>query len=78
MCSMYHGVQDFADMTAPALAPIFQAAKGDTLLLLIRSAPTLLKCMPRKYVTSMLVPLLAQAADQGGHSQHVSSLGIDD
>ncbi len=52
-------------MTAPALMPIFQSAKGETLLLLVRNTPTLLKSMPRPYVTSMMVPLLVQAADQG-------------
>lgn len=57
--------QDFADTTAPALAPIYQTATGETLLLLIRNTPTMLKCMPRACVTSMLVPLLAKAADQG-------------
>ena len=60
-------LQDFADTTAPALTPIFQSAKGETLLLLIRNTPTMLKCMPRNYVTSMLVPLFAKAADQGYH-----------
>ena len=58
-------LQDFADLTAPALLPIFQSAKGETLLLLVHSTPTLLKSMPRPYVTSMLVPLLVRAADQG-------------
>ena len=59
------GVQDFVDSSAPALMPIFQAAKGETLLLLLRSTPTLLQSMPRPYVTSMMVPLLVRAADQG-------------
>ena len=59
------GVQDFADTSAPALMPIFQSAKGETLLLLVRSTPTLLQSMPRPYVTSMMVPLLVRAADQG-------------
>lgn len=45
--------------------PIFQAAKGETLLLLVHSTPTLLQSMPRPYVTSMMVPLLVRAADQG-------------
>ncbi len=45
--------------------PIFQSAKGDTLLLLVRSTPTLMKSMPRPYVTSMMVPLLVRAAEQG-------------
>ena len=58
-------LQDFADTTAPALTPIFQTARGETLLLLIRNTATLLKCMPRSYVSSMLVPLFARAADQG-------------
>lgn len=58
-------LQDFADTTAPALMPIFQSAKGDTLLLLVRSTPTLVKSMPRPYVTSMMVPLLVRAAEQG-------------
>ena len=58
-------VQDFADTSAPALMPIFQSAKGDTLLLLVRSTPVLLQSMPRPYVTSMMVPLLVRAADQG-------------
>ena len=57
--------QDFADSSAPALIPIFQAAKGETLLLLLHSTPTLLQSMPRPYVTSMMVPLLVRAADQG-------------
>ncbi|KAL3160085.1 hypothetical protein ABBQ32_010866 [Trebouxia sp. C0010 RCD-2024] len=56
--------QDFADSSAPALMPIFQAAKGETLLLLVHSTPTLLQSMPRPYVTSMMVPLLVRAADQ--------------
>lgn len=56
--------QDFADSSAPALMPIFQAAKGETLLLLVHSTPTLLQSMPRPYVTSMMVPLLVKAADQ--------------
>jgi len=58
-------LQDFADISAPALMPIFQSAKGDTLLLLVRSTPTLMKSMPRPYVTSMMVPLLVRAAEQG-------------
>ena len=58
-------MQDFADSSAPALMPIFQAAKGETLLLLVHSTPTLLQSMPRPYVTSMMVPLLVRAADQG-------------
>lgn len=58
-------VQDFADSSAPALMPIFQTAKGETLLLLLHSTPTLLQSMPRPYVTSMMVPLLVRAADQG-------------
>lgn len=58
-------MQDFADSSAPALMPIFQAAKGETLLLLVHSTPTLLQSMPRPYVTSMMVPLLVKAADQG-------------
>ena len=58
-------VQDFADTSAPALMPIFQSAKGETLLLLVRSTPVLLQSMPRPYVTSMMVPLLVRAADQG-------------
>ena len=62
---MHALLQDFADMSAPALMPIFQSAKGETLLLLVHSTPTLLKSMPRPYVTSMLVPLLVRAADQG-------------
>ena len=45
--------------------PIFQAAKGETLVLLVHSTPTLLQSMPRPYVTSMMVPLLVRAADQG-------------
>ncbi|KAL0052017.1 hypothetical protein WJX82_006565 [Trebouxia sp. C0006] len=57
--------QDFADISAPALMPIFQSAKGDTLLLLVRSTPTLMKSMPRPYVTSVMVPLLVRAAEQG-------------
>ncbi|KAA6417121.1 MAG: kinase family, partial [Trebouxia sp. A1-2] len=58
-------LKDFADTLAPALMPIFQSAKGDTLLLLVRSTPTLMKSMPRPYVTSMMVPLLLRAAEQG-------------
>lgn len=60
--------QDFADTSAPALMPIFQSAKGDTLLLLVRSTPTLMNTMPRSYVTSIMVPLLVRAAEQGDPS----------
>ena len=67
-------VQDFADTTAPALMPIFQSAKGETMLLLVHNTPTLLRSMPRPYITSMMVPLLVRAADQG--NDDLSSIRI--
>ncbi|KAL0038526.1 hypothetical protein WJX77_009542 [Trebouxia sp. C0004] len=57
--------QDFADTSAPALRTIFQSAKGDSLLLLVRCTPSLMKSMPRPFVTSMMLPLLLRAAQQG-------------
>ena len=60
-----HLLQDFVDYSAPALLPVFQSATGESLRLLTASSPALSKVMPRALVSSMLIPLLAKAADEG-------------
>ena len=60
-----HLLQDFVDYSAPALLPVFQLATGESLRMLAASSPALSKVMPRALVTSMLIPLLAKAADEG-------------
>ena len=60
-----HLLQDFVDYSAPALLPVFQSATGESLRMLTASSPALSKVMPRALVTSMLIPLLGKAADEG-------------
>ena len=61
----WHLLQDFVDYSAPALLPVFRSATGESLRMLTASSPALSKVMPRALVTSMLIPLLAKAADEG-------------
>lgn len=57
--------QDFMDFTLPALKPICDHAKGDTLLLLVKHTQLLVDNMPPEAVAAVVVPMLLRAAEGG-------------
>ena len=58
-------LQDFADYTLPALAPLCATASGQALFQLTRFADTLYQVMLPQSIEEVLLPLLARAADHG-------------
>ena len=64
VCTWIVYAQDFADYTLPEFAHLCANARGGPLLVLTGAAQMLIGVVPPAAVVTVLIPLLARAADQ--------------